>query len=373
MDILAFLHNPNWIKLKVYAVLVGLCLICCAVSAILSRFQKQVQQRRAQDIALSGVGPAAFEEHLQAHVTWEGDLELKTPLRKRVLQWLKRRHRGRTAAMLLAGVLALMSLHHYVILSNWADGDQREFLGDHIGAVLIYKKALRVDPNLRRTHLLIGESLLAAGKINLSIKELERAAKDEMEEADPYAVLGDALRFAGRNPEALKYYRKAITMDATVAMYHVGAADCLERLGRLGEAETEYLSALRVDGTCLPAHQQYGLMLMNANRTEEGIAHFKKSLMVNPNNPHFHYNLATAYARVGFAAGAVAEYRRSIDLKPDYMLAHFNLGLTMMRLGDKRRATEEFQTCAQLDPQSPNDVEAKKNANSRLKELEKNG
>jgi tetratricopeptide (TPR) repeat protein len=298
LDIIDFLHNPTWISLRVWAALMALCFVGCAVSRLLSVYRTRVQTRREQDIALSGVGPAAHfleaarrEAKQKAIEQAAGSGKLRS-----VRLWLLRCHRGRAVTLALGCMCGLLSLHNYIILSNWADGDQREFLGDHIGAVLIYRKALRVDPNLRHTHLLIGESLLAAGKINLALKELNTAAKGEQEDADPFAMLGDALRFSGRLDEALSFYHKAIEMDGMAAMYHVGAGDCLERMGRKAEAESEYLKALRANGSCLQAHQQYGLMLMNDHRTVEGIAHFKKSLMINPNSPPLHYNLATAYA-----------------------------------------------------------------------------
>jgi O-antigen ligase len=87
--------------------------------------------------------------------------------------------------------------------------------------------AVRVDPLQAQYHWSLGQGLVAGGKLEAGVAELQRAADLGETEPSLYVELGDRLAEAGRRNDARRAYRRALEVDP----YYTPAKQRLAALG----------------------------------------------------------------------------------------------------------------------------------------------
>jgi len=245
-----------------------------------------------------------------------------------------------------------VALRNYIILSNWDEGSQRDSIGDHIGAIICYKKALRIDSGLRRTHCLIGQSLLVSGRPSTAIPELKAAVRDEKSDSDPAATLGDAYQVLGRYSEAIDAYKSALAIDANNSRYEIGLGTCYEKMEMLTLAYRAYERAIASDAKNVNAHIKLGVLLVRTGNINEGIGHCRRAAALAPTSSLAHYCLAEALVRVARYQSAVTEYKDAIAYEPKWIMPHYNLGVTLERIHEPELALDEYKACMKLEVHS---------------------
>jgi tetratricopeptide (TPR) repeat protein len=342
-----FLRDPTWSKVHAAAALGTLCLLFEFVRIVLEA------RLRKRDI----YRPAALLAEIHGH---DGDEEIEAKhgvrslgnYRPRPCRTLWRPRPALTALNVLCFAVSafayLFALRGYTILTNWQDGHEKDFLGDSIGAIICYKKALSVDPTLRDTHLFIGEALYACGRVRAAIPELQTAAKDEQRSPDAAALLGDAYQALNQPEQAIAAYKQAYALAPADAGYQLVLGVCLEKLHRWTEATKAYEKALQLEPSYALAHIRLGILLVNCGRREEGLAHCKRAVILAPRSVLAHNALGTVYTQYRQYAEARGEYVTAVELNPRFLFGQVNLGRVLEKMNLPVQALVHFKECIRI-------------------------
>ena len=124
---------------------------------------------------------------------------------------------------------AQASLAH-AMLHNW------EWAGAQNG----FKRAIELNPNYPSAHHWYSEYLMATGKLDLAIAEIERAR-----ELDPLSLiinghLGDVLFYARGYEESAAQFKKVLELDPNFFVAHISLARAHGQLGNYEQAVVEF-------------------------------------------------------------------------------------------------------------------------------------
>jgi tetratricopeptide (TPR) repeat protein len=343
----SFLHDPTWMKFNGAALLGSsgvLALVALRVKVVL-RQKKDIYK---PDVLLAEIYAPDDAEEIGTHGS--------SPT---AVKPLSASPRSRVITVMLALICIAVSasaftfaLRNYIILTNWQEGQSRDFIGDHVGAIVCYKKALRLDPSLRHTHLLTGIALLKSNHIRAAISEFKAASNSEDADPQPAAMLGDAYQILNMPAQAVEAYKNAAAISPRDPVPYISIGGCMEKLGRPDIAYSAYLYAVHLNPSYVPAQIKLGALLINTRHPDEGMAHLKSAISLAPRDRLAHSTVATAYAQFKMYDDAIAEYRKAIDIDSKFAVAWFNLGVTLEHMNQWERALDAFNTCTKLTPRN---------------------
>jgi tetratricopeptide (TPR) repeat protein len=208
-----------------------------------------------------------------------------------------------------------------VLFRHAIDGDSRDelawnYLGEAIvethperalEAVLCYRTALRIRPEMDWLHNNLANALCKAGRLEDGIAE----------------------------------YREAIGINPALAETHFRLAEALKKTGRGNEAVDEFQTALRLDPQFAAAHNDLGVLLCKLpGRSAEGLLHLERAVEIDPENAEAQSNLGLLLVDTpSRAADAIPHLREALRLDP--MLAGAHLGLAAVFMKVPGAETEE--------------------------------
>lgn len=245
-------------------------------------------------------------------------------------------------AALLGG--SWLTYSNYTILQSWNQGEDLLARKNFAAASTLYRNAIRIDPQIRKSHLLLAQALVGNNELDRAIPELQIASLNEKADSKAPMLLGDMLTALNRQQEAVNAYRQAIAIAPTKAANYVRLAICLARLGRNGDAVKELRYAVLLDPKSVMAKSTLGQALVAVGDKQEGLVFLKQAVQLAPNDVTTHNNLACGYAQDKQYPEAVTEFRVALALDPYFAMAYYNLGCALRDMGDSRGAIQAFDT-----------------------------
>jgi tetratricopeptide (TPR) repeat protein len=189
-------------------------------------------------------------------------------------------------------------------------------------------------PDFYYGHLGVGMHHQKAGRPDLALAPLERAALLSPEGRPGDLRRGDAARWLGlsylsrgRFYEAVLQLEKAASLRPRDEQSRVNLAVAYLQLGRPDEAERVLREALALEPALGEAQLNLGIVLARRGAPAEALPHLERAVELLPGVADAHYNLGNGYARLGRDAEAVAAYRHALELEPQHAAAQRNLGL----------------------------------------------
>ncbi|MFC2142723.1 protein kinase [Acidobacteriota bacterium] len=182
-----------------------------------------------------------------------------------------------------------------VILSNWD--------WDWAGAEREYKRAIELNPSYPLAHGWYGGFLVALGRIDEAIRELELAQELDPLSPFPYA-LGTYLIFRQENEKALEMLEKGLVL------------------------EPNYAQSLYATG----------LIYLHAGMLEEAIQQFQRALELSSDSTMYKAGLGHAYALAGKKVEALNIYDELTQLAKRVYVPAFHLAVLSTGLGEKDQA-----------------------------------
>ncbi len=226
-------------------------------------------------------------------------------------------------------------------------------------------RALKIQPEVARTHLLKGRLLLRAGKLEEGSREVERAF-----ELDPH--LPSAL------DQLLAIYRREnVPEKATRLLENELAEGRLDLHGRLRlahlyyqqtekeKAQVLYEEVLLASPESAQANRELALLLAEQKvDLERALALAKKAQEVSPEDPDVAHTLGFVYLQKEMYAPAVHQIEYAIELMEKRgqgrVAYHYHLSEALRGLGRHVEAGEELERAGALLP--PSFIEAQKRA-----------
>ncbi|MDF5733384.1 MAG: tetratricopeptide repeat protein [Rhizonema sp. PD38] len=172
-------------------------------------------------------------------------------------------------------------------------GNQQYKIGDFLGAIASYDKAIAIQP-------------------------------------DDYQVWcnrGDTLSHLGRNEEAIASYDKALTIQPDFYLAWCNRGDTLRDLGRNEEAIASYDKALTIQPDFYQAWCNQGVVLSDLGRNEEAMAFYDKALTIQPDFYLAWCNRGIALSHLGRNEEAIESYDKALAIQPDFYQAWYNRGI----------------------------------------------
>lgn len=124
---------------------------------------------------------------------------------------------------------------------------------DWSGAEKEFRQAIALNPNYATAHHWYSHYLVAMGRFDEAISEIESAR-----DLDPFSTpinsfLGQTLYYARRYDAALRQYARSLEMNLELDESHERIADIYEQQGRPADAFAERQQALRLQGNTILA------------------------------------------------------------------------------------------------------------------------
>jgi tetratricopeptide (TPR) repeat protein len=195
---------------------------------------------------------------------------------------------------------------------------------DYGNAVISWKKAIEIKPDLYQAWGCRGVALSALGRNEEAIASYDQALELKPDKHEAWYGRGLALSALGRKEEAIASYDKAIEFkpDKHEAWYSRGAV--LSDSGRKEESIASYDQALELKPDYHEAWYNRGIVLSALGRNEEAIASYDQALEFKPDYDAAWYNRGVALSDLGRKEEAIASYDQALEIKPDKHEAHYN-------------------------------------------------
>ncbi len=209
-------------------------------------------------------------------------------------------------------------------------------------AIIHYRAALALDPDLPEAHNNLGVALENSGRLDEALGHYRAAVVCRPGYAEAYVNLGNALAGQGKGGEAVAAYRRAIEIDPSRPEAHYNLGNCLYVLRKLTEAAAAFRRAIELRPDHAEAHNNLGIVLQELYRTREAVAAYRQALALRPDMAEAHANLGNVLVELGEFDAAMAEFLRSIEYAPGQPNFYFNLSnLRTFAPGDAHLAAME--------------------------------
>ena len=258
-------------------------------------------------------------------------------------------------------------------------------------AIVLYQKALSLDPKMPSLRLNLGLSYFKAGNFSAAIQTFEplfqKEPKTSPEALRLVTLLGLAHYGMGEYAAAIPYlkqataadpanlpfrlslaqsclrtkqyqcvldvYREILALNAESAEADMLAGEAYDELKNDDGAIAEFQAAVKADPKTPDVHFGYGYLLWKALKFAEAEEAFRSELANNPE-----HSLALAYLgdteiRLNHSEEAVPYLERAVRLQPSIAIAHVDLAAIYEGKGRKDDAVRELKTAEKLSPDDP--------------------
>lgn len=286
---------------------------------------------------------------------------------------------------------ALWKLHagHYDHLIDWARYR-------HPSPLERLRSEIRTRPNDPSKHLLLGQELLALGRVEEGLRAFEKtfelnprslnnflivgdlchhhqlleaalsayakAARIEPERVEPRVSRGDVLLALNRPDEAEQAYGEAIRRapDDPLLFHKLGTAQIV--LGQRSAARQSFQQAVALKSAKIESHLFLVSLLKEADRPAEALAVCEDAIRIfagmqdtasGAELSRLWVELSRLRHQAGDAAGAIAALENALALEENNAGDHFTLGSLYYSTGQYDSAVRSLRRAAQLHPQQP--------------------
>lgn len=229
-------------------------------------------------------------------------------------------------------------------------GNLQEDAGQLEQARALYEKAVQMAPTLAKTHLNLGNVLLALDQPAAAVEAYSAALVLQPDWAAAYFNMGNALVASNRPKDALGAYDKAIALNAGFVDALVAKGNVQGDLKDLESAVTSYQKALEINPGYAEVQLNLGNTFRALGRLNDSVQCFNQVLTLTPDSPELHHSLGLAYKGLDRLGDAVTSFTKAVTLKPNYVTAQIDLANTCRELGEIRKAVEIARLAVALDP-----------------------
>lgn len=210
------------------------------------------------------------------------------------------------------------------------------------------KRAIKIDSNNVRNHLLLADMYFAANKTKLSKDKLEEIIKKFPDNTEAYLKLAELYYLVKQYEKSIEYINKALKIDATLAQGYYLKGNVYKELGDTNKAISSLQTAIEQNPKHIDAFIDIGVLYAAKNNTL-ALQYYNNALKINPANDVALYDKAFFFQQMGMVDSAVATYNRLLELYPNLPQVYYNLGAIEFAMKkNPQKAIEYFTKAIQL-------------------------
>ena len=218
-------------------------------------------------------------------------------------------------------------------------------------AKAVVAKGLAANPNAADLHLLSGNLKVHENLAEEAVLSFRKALAIQPDLAEAQYNCGLALQGLGRLPEALSSYDRALESRADYPAALIARAKVLRELDRHSDALLTYDQLVQLMPEAAELHFDRGNTLLALKRPTDALASFDNTLALDPHLADAFYNRALALAELKRPEEALASLNQSLGIKPDFASALINRATVLQELG---RHDDALMTCQHALVTNPN-------------------
>lgn len=242
--------------------------------------------------------------------------------------------------------------------------------GDYALAVADLEQAVRLDPDYRVAHFLLGTAYRGLGRLDAAQRELrlgaggdrtKRILPDELDAESEVLSVGKVTRMMSlRSHMRAQRWPEALAETAALLTYHpddekilVDHAICLVSLGRRDEALVSLRHLERIDPDSYLLRLNFTQFLLEGGNAQEALRNARRAVTLEPEKAQAHAVLARALLANAKPRRARKSFLRAHELAPANVQFLELLARADLELRDYTAAQERFEKLAALRPKSP--------------------
>lgn len=228
------------------------------------------------------------------------------------------------------------------------------FQGAYADAIPQLRAALKLQPNLWKTRVLLGIGEQRTGEMDAARRDLEKAFPNLQEEKiriqtgleliEIYSAAGDLDKAA----TTIAVLRKTEPTDPAILYSAYRLYSDL--------ADESLLSLSIVDPKSPRMHQAMAHELAKRGSSGEAIENYRAAIKLDPHIPGIHFELAEMLSTVGTPESrqeAEIEYKIAIAANPRDEQSECRLGEIALRANDLKSASDHYTRAVELQPNDP--------------------
>jgi tetratricopeptide (TPR) repeat protein len=258
-------------------------------------------------------------------------------------------------------------------------------------AIVLYRKALSLNPKMPGLRLNLGLSYFKAGDLPGALQTFEPLLQSEPK-SSPEALrmvtlIGLAHYGMGEYAAAVPYlkqataadpgnlpfrlslaqsclrtkqyqcvldvYREILTLNAESAEADMLAGEAYDELKNDAGAIAEFQAAVKAGPNTPDVHFGYGYLLWRVLKFDEAEKAFRAELANNPEHPLALAYLGDTEVRLNRSGEAVPYLEHAVRVQPSIAIAHLDLGVIYEGQGRRDDAVRELKTAERLSPGDP--------------------
>lgn len=232
-------------------------------------------------------------------------------------------------------------------------GNALEDVGQLVQARALYDNAVHLAPTLAKTHLNLGNVLLALDLPEAAIQAYLAALAHQPDLAAAHFNTGNAHIACNRPADALKAYDRALAINTIFVDAIVAKGNVFGDLKQLDSAVACYQKALQLSPNYAEVHLNLANTFRAQSRLNDAVLCFNRVLLLTPDSPEIHRSIGLALKALDRLDDAVKSFAAAVALKPDYVMAQIDLANTYRELGEISKAVEIARLAVTLDPNEP--------------------
>ena len=225
-------------------------------------------------------------------------------------------------------------------------------------AVTIFTPLLKSEPpgspEALRLQTLIGMANYGLGNYAAAVTYLKITTASDPQNLPLRLLLAQSCLWSKQYQCVLDVYHEILNLNAESAEADMLAGEAYDEMKDRADAVIQFRAAVKADPRLPNVHFGLGYLLWNLMQYDEAAREFQAEIANNPDHAQALVYLADTNIKLGHNELAAPLLEKAIRLDPKLELAHLNLGILYSDAGRRAEALRAFKTAAELNPNDVN-------------------